>query len=397
MPHFIDYLTSPQYSSKQEANMAYLLAGMPLEKPKQMQPSFQQQAGGGLNIPKIGLELPPGPEINLPSAPEVKLPSAPEIPLPGGLQLPGVQLPGAQLPQLQIPQGQLPNIPLPGMPEVPLPDIGLPNVKMDLGLPKLPDINLPELKINEDFMPLTQELLGASVYNPKNGQVMIQPTTEEALKIGARLADLVGLPGQALDFTAELFGDIMGVATPIMSYIKLGEAFLGVANYVGGTLKDKVLAPLYEQVLPKLADAASSKFKGGIEEAGKSFLETSLDPAAKQVGAGLKESLSPLQKAIEGLFGVTQPEAPAAKPAEVEYGSTYKEGAPDWLSKQEQSAVNYLMDQGGVLAVNKYLKNRNIGQDKNLSLDYATDKWVWDKEQTKQKPMRHNRRKKDGT
>ena len=158
MLNLIDYLTSSAYKTPEEADLAYLLAGI---SPEQKQaamgfglPSFRlpnirlpEIQGPSLNIgmPDIGLQ---GPSVGLPSLnlPAPQLPSLPAPQLGGNVPVP--QLPS--LPMPQMPQLQMPNIPVPQLPQanLPLPDFGLGGI--DIGgqvLKDLAGISLPPTSI----------------------------------------------------------------------------------------------------------------------------------------------------------------------------------------------------------------------------------------------------------
>jgi len=234
-----DYITSTEYQTPEEANLAWLLSSTEGGKNAKLKaaglPSFPSLSvrGPDIEVPSIKTPDIKLPEVKLPdvSLPDVKMPTpdlkitAPDL----GITAPKLDV--GPLPTFQVPKfdlGQLPQLPfpkfdlgqLPQLPSIQTPDLGLGGIK-------LPDINLPEFNL-PDFGQGQLPYAGGMGYDPKTGKITYKPTLTQAIKTAGDIAGIIGQPGaqSMIGTIGETLGNILGPVGAVTGAATLGKALI---------------------------------------------------------------------------------------------------------------------------------------------------------------------------
>lgn len=221
MVSLIEYLTSEQYPSIEDANLAWLMGRVPTEmkaaaiKPPSFNLPNVDLNGPSIDLPKIG-----APTINPPS---VGMPSLPTPALPG---MPGVPMPNPQMPQINLPTVQLPEMPNIGLPQGP--QFGLPSINLPM----------PELPYLGDYQSLPGAI--APAIGLKDGQVTFNPSPGQAVDIGGKLGS--ALQGANLPFLSQVgsgLSSIAGMLSPLLPYLAVAPVVEGIYNTLMGVKPDR--------------------------------------------------------------------------------------------------------------------------------------------------------------
>lgn len=294
MVALVDFLTkADQYGGLEEANLAYLLSGMPLDMQKRTIGQMASMRWPNIRLPEVKLPELQTPQIQGPSLPQINLPQlegqlqpniqGPSLPAP---TLPQITMPTIQAPALPTPNIQTPNLPglptvttpslptpnLPSLPTITTPPISAPNLPslpmpnlpslptvitpdipsistpslpeippIEIGdlptvnLPGLPSIDLSQIPTEElgDWSEVLSDVKESMKY--VNGKWLYQPSAKQTAEIGISLSDVLGKsPVDVISEIGNIAGNILKPIAGVVGNIGefLANPLVGMAGFI---------------------------------------------------------------------------------------------------------------------------------------------------------------------